>query len=95
MNDASMKAFSARISGIVQGVGFRYSCVFEANRLHILGFVRNSPDGSVEVTAEGAADKIDQFRSWLKNGPRGALVQKAEFNEQPYQGRYARFSIDY
>lgn len=55
--------------GRVQGVGFRYFVQRHANCLRVYGFVRNLPDGGVEVQAEGAKDALDQLILELKKGP--------------------------
>lgn len=64
----------AIVSGAVQGVGFRYSAVGEAEGLEISGFVRNLPDGSVEVELEGEPDEVERMLGWLRQGPPGARV---------------------
>lgn len=62
------------VSGKVQGVFFRASTRFEAERLEISGYARNLADGRVEVLACGEPDALDQLRSWLTRGPSGARV---------------------
>lgn len=67
----------ARVYGRVQGVGFRYSTQYEANRLGLTGYARNLDDGSVEVVACGENEKVEQLLAWLKaGGPRSARVEK-------------------
>jgi acylphosphatase len=80
---------------MVQGVGFRYSTVRQAQRLKVSGYVRNRPDGSVEVVAEGEATGIDALLKWLKSGPPGAIVRRTEVREVPYAGVYRRFSVEF
>ncbi len=63
------------ITGLVQGVAFRQSAAFEAERLGLSGWVRNLPDGRVEAEAEGLRDKVDVFARWCEHGPRGARVE--------------------
>src|SRR6185295_4580198 len=63
------------VSGIVQGVGFRYYTQDEAERLELAGFVRNLRDGRVEVYAIGPDEKQARLRALLERGPRGAMVQ--------------------
>lgn len=93
MADADAKALSARISGRVQGVGFRMQARSRAVRLGLTGWVRNEPDGSVRVEAEGPDDAIESFRSWLASGPPGAWVTSVDAQTGPAEGRFNRFTI--
>lgn len=63
-----------RISGRVQGVGFRWFVVTEAERLGLRGWVGNTPDGAVELEAEGRTEVIARFRARLEQGPPAARV---------------------
>lgn len=65
-----------RVDGRVQGVGFRWFVVGEAERLGLRGWVRNASDGSVEVEAEGPAALIDALRLRLEKGPPSARVSQ-------------------
>lgn len=67
-----------RVSGRVQGVGFRYATLDEARRLGLSGWVRNLPDGRVEVLAQGETARLDQFFRWLQQGPPTARVTSVE-----------------
>ncbi|OGI66060.1 MAG: hypothetical protein A2W18_08035 [Candidatus Muproteobacteria bacterium RBG_16_60_9] len=69
-----MRSRHFRISGRVQGVGFRYAACAEAQRLGVTGWVRNLPNGDVEALACGAADRVQAFEEWLWRGPRAARV---------------------
>ena len=73
-----MKTYRYLISGRVQGVCFRHYTVREAEKLGICGTVRNLPDNSVEVLAQGDEVKISQFELFLHTGPRSAKVEKVE-----------------
>ena len=70
-----------RISGRVQGVGFRYSMADEAERLSVTGWVRNRRDGTVEAVVDGAPDAVEAIVAWARQGPRGAQVADVEVNE--------------
>jgi acylphosphatase len=84
------------VSGIVQGVGFRYFTQDEAERLQLCGFVRNLRDGRVEVYAIGAADKLVRLRGILERGPRGAMVQNVAEQPAEIDAHFAgEFSITY
>jgi acylphosphatase len=62
------------ISGRVQGVGFRYFAYTEASREGLHGWVRNVPDGRVEICAEGDGDALERFERQITQGPPGARV---------------------
>ena len=72
-----------KISGYVQGVGFRYAMAEEAERLGVTGWVRNRRDGTVEAVVDGARDALDAIVAWARRGPRGAQVTGVEVNEAP------------
>ncbi|PYQ72829.1 MAG: acylphosphatase [Acidobacteria bacterium] len=69
------------ISGRVQGVGFRFFTEAAAMREGIDGWVRNLPDGRVEVAAEGDADAMDRFERSVRHGPPGARVDDVDVTE--------------
>jgi len=81
------------ISGRVQGVGFRYFTETAAVQEGIRGWVRNAPDGRVEVAAEGDADAIERFEGKLRHGPPGARVDHVEVLLTTPTGREGRFII--
>ncbi|MDZ4251099.1 MAG: acylphosphatase [Sulfuritalea sp.] len=62
------------ITGIVQGVGFRYAMMAQARLLGVSGWVRNRRDGSVEATIAGDAAQIEAMLEWSRRGPPGAAV---------------------
>ena len=66
------------VSGRVQGVGFRFSTRYTAERLGITGWVRNLPDGRVEVHLQGEARAMGEMVDWLRWGPAGAEVTSLE-----------------
>jgi acylphosphatase len=82
-----------RITGRVQGVGFRYSALDEARRLGVTGWVRNTHDGAVELVAEGERDRLQRLATWCHVGPRGALVTDVEERWLEYKGEFADFRI--
>jgi acylphosphatase len=67
-----------RISGHVQGVGFRYSLAREARAHGLAGWVRNCRDGSVEALLQGDAGAVDKLISWARHGPPAARVERVE-----------------
>ncbi len=83
-----------RISGIVQGVGFRYFAERVANRLGVGGYVRNCSDGTVEVYAIGDATTLDALKLQLAEGPRSARVMSVDESDEPVNERYGMFMIE-
>jgi acylphosphatase len=84
------------ISGMVQGVGFRYFTQDEAERLHLSGYVRNLRDGRVEVYAIGTPESLARLRTILERGPRGAMVQQVVEESADLDPKFAEeFSITY
>ncbi len=67
-----------RISGIVQGVGFRWSLSSQARRLGLTGWVRNRLDGSVEALVAGPAERVSELFRWAHRGPPSASVDHVE-----------------
>jgi acylphosphatase len=75
------------VRGRVQGVGFRWFVEREAHILQISGWVRNNPDGSVEVLAMGSPTQLSGLRSRLQEGPRAARVDSVEeLESEPVAG---------
>ena len=89
-----MKRVRIRISGRVQGVGFRFCCRREALALGVRGWVRNRADGTVEALAEGADLAVDRFAAWCRSGPRGAAVDGVRIVEEPGACGLAGFEIE-
>ena len=59
------------------------------------GWVRNRPDGSVEVLAEGEETAVGRLITWCHRGPEGALVTDVEVAWEPYRGEFSEFSVVY
>jgi acylphosphatase len=81
-----MRRVHAIVTGRVQGVGFRYAARAQAHELGLAGWVRNLPDGAVEVEAEGEPDAVERMLTWLGTGPRDAAVANVEATEVPPRG---------
>ena len=71
-------AFTASIRGRVQGVGFRYFTQRQAVELNLTGWVRNQPDGSVELLAKGEVSALERLLQRLEAGPIGSRVDKVD-----------------
>lgn len=75
------KHFNIKVYGRVQGVFFRATALEEAEKLGLVGFVRNESDGSVYIEVEGEKENLDKFISWCHVGPPLARVDKVEVKE--------------
>jgi len=90
-----MKRVHIFVSGRVQGVLFRYETRKTAKSLDVKGWVKNLPDGRVEVVAEGEKDKIDNLIEFLKKGPPAARVDKVDVKTEEYKGEFEDFNVRY
>ena len=88
-------AFFARVQGRVQGVGFRYACMNEGQRLRLSGWVKNTANGDVEVWAEGTEEKLALLLKGLRRGPPGAYVDALHSEKRAPTGQYRRFNVAY
>ena len=75
--------YSIQINGRVQNVGFRYFVVMKAGEYQINGTVKNEPDGTVAVEAEGTKEQLDIFLADLKEGPGWARVDDVKVSQPP------------
>ena len=87
--------FKAIVSGVVQGVGFRWFVAGVAEKLGIIGWVRNKPDGTVEVTAEGKSDALKALIRELHIGPRSSSVTSVQLEWTKFTGKFNSFDITY
>lgn len=84
-----------KIHGQVQGVFFRHSARIEAQKLGLVGWIRNNPDETVEALAEGPKEKLEEFVKWCKKGPPPANVGKVEVRWQGGSEDFESFEIVY
>ena len=75
---SELQRMYGRVRGRVQGVGFRYFVLRQARQFAVTGFVRNEPDGSVAVEAQGGAEDVRAFCDALRRGPALARVERVE-----------------
>lgn len=87
------KRIHAKVHGRVQGVAFREYARREAARLGLSGWVRNIPDGTVELVFEGAPSKVHMLLSWLDTGSPYSQVTRVEHREEPPSGENDVFFI--
>ena len=91
--DSELSRLQANVYGRVQGVGFRYFTLNAANELGLFGWVRNMPDGSVQLVAEGAKEQLIKFVSRLRIGPHSGQVDDFRHSWQPWHAEFDRFEI--
>ena len=77
-----MKSVSISINGHVQGVSFRYYTLQQARWHNLRGYVKNKPDGSVYIEAEGDEQTLDAFVRWCHDGPPWAIVENIKVTWQ-------------
>ena len=82
------------IRGEVQGVGYRFFAQRAAARHQVLGYVRNCPDGTVEVVAEGAPDNVEEFMKDLVTGPQWSRVDQVDEISIDPTGLHSSFRIE-
>jgi len=82
-----------RISGHVQGVGFRYYAAHVAKELGVLGSVRNTVDAGVEAVGEAPRPKLDEFVDALRKGPHSAEVTAVETAWSDAEGGFEGFQV--
>jgi len=90
----TVERLTARLTGRVQGVGFRYWARRQADALGITGWVMNADDErAVEVVAEGDAEALSELERRIRRGPPGAIVESVQVHRGPASGEFDRFGI--
>lgn len=88
-----MKRVLIKVSGKVQGVGFRRTTLQKAQQLGLTGYVSNLPTGQVEILAQGSFPAVDQLVSWCQHGVGLAQVSDVWVEEDEADEIYLDFSI--
>ncbi|WP_438970289.1 acylphosphatase [Methylophaga sp.] len=81
------------ISGHVQGVSYRVSAWEKAQQLGLMGWVKNLPDGRVEMLVEGDEAALQKMMAWAEKGPCFAKVSNVTISEQPATDQFSDFQI--
>ena len=84
---------TAIVTGMVQGVNFRWFTQRRASELGLVGHVRNRADGSVEFVAEGPRDALERLLDAVRIGPASAVVENVQVNWGVPTGEFHRFEI--
>jgi acylphosphatase len=87
------KHYNISVAGRVQGVFFRASTKTSADHSNIKGFVKNLPDGTVYIEAEGEEKDLEQFISWCSQGPKSAKVDRCDVKETSMKD-FTEFKIE-
>jgi len=85
------KKIIIKIFGLVQGVFFRYSTRKIARNLGLTGYVKNMPDGSVFIEAEGSENKLIELLEYSRKGPRNARVDRVDFDYKTPEFKFKGF----
>lgn len=88
-----MKNLKLKITGEVQGVGYRAAAYWTARKLHVGGFVMNEPDGSVYLEAEGDREALEALLAWCRKGPVTAKVKEVSAIWAEPHGKFTGFRI--
>ncbi|UAL29248.1 acylphosphatase [Nocardioides rotundus] len=86
MDNRSDIARDVVVRGMVQGVSYRWTTQQEAERLHVRGWVRNEPDGSVRAHLEGEPEQVAELVAWMRQGPSGAQVESVDEQQGEVEG---------
>lgn len=89
------KAVRVRITGRVQGVGYRFHAQHAAEEHHICGWVRNAVDGAVEILAQGDPGELEAFLDKVKIGPRMSHVDNVLLEPIPVSTQWTTFRVRY
>lgn len=88
-----MTRLHIRLTGVVQGVGYRYHIARRANQHGVRGWVKNRADGSVEIEAVGERSALEEFLNYVRVGPAGAHVEHVSVGWHEDAPDYAGFDI--
>jgi len=92
---SSLKAMHIRVAGRVQGVWFRANTQKTAQDLELDGWVRNVPDGSVEIHVQGNESRVNRLLSWCYTGPSGARVDRVDYCDAEVDASLKGFAVRY
>ena len=95
MADRTVERLTARVTGRVQGVGFRHFTRRKARQLGLAGWVRNEDDGSVRLVAEGPREPLEQLLEALRDGPTSAQVADVAADWTSASGAFESFEVSH
>lgn len=91
-----IKQIRIRVSGLVQGVGFRFFTHRQAQKLGLVGYVKNLDNGEVEIVAQGDSEQISKLTEWLEQGgPVSARITNINIGQTSIQEDLTSFKVRY
>lgn len=90
-----IKHVSITIHGKVQKVGFRFAAIEQALELGLTGIVKNYDNNQVHIEVEGEVDQLKKFLRWCHIGPKGAKVDKVDYQSSEELQKYESFSAEF
>lgn len=84
-----------QVSGVVQGVFFRYHAQEMARQVGVAGWIRNTPEGKVEAIFEGKREDVEKMVEFCRTGPPGAKVTGVKVDWEDYRGEFSGFEVRY
>lgn len=88
-----LKKIHLLISGKVQGVFYRVKAKGKAEELKLTGWIKNNPDGKVEILAEGKESNLKELIKWCYDGSRNAVVEDIKVDWREGEGKFDQFEI--
>ncbi len=90
-----MERVNIKVFGAVHYVGFRFSTIEVARDLGLIGWVKNEPDSTVQIVAEGKKEQLENLVTWAKKGPSLAKVEKVDVEWSGATGEFSSFDVSY
>ena len=95
MDGVGIRRVRLIVTGDVQAVGYRFTAIEVARDLDLVGWVKNNPDGTVEIVAEGPREKLENLIIWSKKGPALARVDNVKIEWQQASVEFNTFEVKY
>lgn len=89
------KHLNITVHGKVQKVGFRFAAIDKAIELELTGIVKNYEEDKVQIEVEGDVEKLQPFLKWCHIGPKGAVIEKVDYESLEELQNYETFNAEY
>jgi len=90
-----MRKIKIKVYGLVQGVFFRYTTRKVARQLGLTGYVKNMPDGSVYIEAEGSEEALKELLKFTNKGPKQANIERVDYEYSDAEDNYKGFDYSF